>query len=110
MTTDRKRGPKGDKHFQTRTVGRYGYGSGNFCTLSCQNDWWSVHGTSAVNHFGRIHEPIKMTRENAWIKDYDYHYNQADDNWRFINKLTGEEIPLTQEQYRDTNYTIERAR
>jgi len=57
-----------------------------------------------------IREPIKMTEENAWIKDYDYHYNQADDNWRFINKLTGEEIPLTQEQYRDTNYTIERAR
>ena len=26
MTTDRKRGPKGSKYYQTRTVGRYGYG------------------------------------------------------------------------------------
>jgi len=110
MTQDRKRGMKGAKYFQTRTVGKYGYGSGSFCTMNCLGDWWGKHGTHAVDHFGRIREPIKMTEENAWIKDYDYHYNQADDNWRFINKLTGEEIPLTQEQYRDTNYTIERAR
>ena len=34
QTTDRKRGPKGSKYFQTRTVGRYGYGDGaNFCTM-----------------------------------------------------------------------------
>ena len=34
-TTDRKRGPKGNKRNQTRTVGKYGYGNGDFCTLNC---------------------------------------------------------------------------
>ena len=34
MTKDRKRGIKGDKYFQTRTVGRYGYGDNHFCTAN----------------------------------------------------------------------------
>ena len=110
MTTDRKRGPKGSKYFQTRTLGRYSYGDGNFCTNICQGDWWVKHGTQAVDHFGRLREPIKMTEENAWVKDYDHHWNEDDDNFRFYNKLTNEQIPLTEAQYRDNNYTIERAR
>ena len=67
------------------------------------------HGTQAVDHFGRLREPIKMTEENAWVKDYDHHWNEDDDNFRFYNKLTNEQIPLTEAQYRDNNYTIERA-
>lgn len=109
MTTDRKRGMKGSKYFQTRTVGRYGYGDNHFCTMSCQGDWWAKHGERAVDHFGRIHEPIRMTPENAWIKEYDYRHNGSDDHY-FLNKLTTERIPLTPDQYNDTNYTIERAR
>ena len=109
MTTDRKRGMKGDKYYQTRSV-RYGYGDNNFCTLICHNDWWAKHGTQAIDHFGRLREPIKMTEENAWIKDYDYRYDEDDSNFRFENKLTGERIPLTEAQYRDNNYTIESAR
>ena len=35
MTQDRKRGPKGSKYYQTRSVGRYGYGDNHFCTQSC---------------------------------------------------------------------------
>ena len=46
-TTDRKRGPKGNKRNQTRTIGTYSYGNGNFCTLNCQNDWWALHGNQA---------------------------------------------------------------
>ena len=109
MTTDRKRGMKGAKYFQTRTVGRYGYGDGNFCTLNCQNDWWAEHGTRAVDHFGRIREPIRMTPENAWVKDYSWGSGQ-NYTYYFINKLTDERIPLTSEQHRDSTYTIERAR
>jgi hypothetical protein len=30
-TTDRKRGPKGNKRNITRNVGTYNYGGGNFC-------------------------------------------------------------------------------
>ena len=71
MTTDRKRGIKGDKYFQTRSV-RYGYGDNNFCTVICLNDWWAEHGTRAIDHFGRLHEPIRLVPENAWIKDYTW--------------------------------------
>jgi len=109
MTTDRKRGTKGDKYFQTRTVGKYGYGDGNFCTNICLGDWWSKHGTRAIDHFGRLHEPIRLVPENAWIKDYTWGRNGSTEH-SFLNKLTNERIPLTQEQYRDDNYTLERAR
>ena len=112
MTTDRKRGPKGAKYYQTRTVGKYGYGNGSFCTMNCLGDWWGKHGTHVVDHIGRIREPIKMTEENAWIKNYDYTWgpDNNDSNWRFENKLTNERISLTQAQYNDSTYTIERAR
>ena len=109
MTTDRKRGMKGDKYFQTRTVGRYGYGENSFCTVICLGDWWAKHGERAVDHFGRIHEPIRLAPENAWIKDYDYN-GDGPTQHHFKNKLTDERIPLTLAQYDDNTYTIERAR
>ena len=108
MTTDRKRGIKGDKYFQTRSV-RYGYGNGDFCTLSCQNDWWTKHGTRAIDHFGRLHEPIRLTNESAWIKDYRWGSGDSIAHY-FVNKLTNERIPLTLAQYDDNDYTLERAR
>jgi hypothetical protein len=110
QTTDRKRGPKGDKYFQTRTISTYSYGDQSFCTLTCQNDWWTKHGTQAIDHFGRLREPIKLTEESAWVKTCDYHWDSDNDNFRFFNKLTNERIPLTEAQYDDNNYTIERAR
>ena len=109
MTNSRKRGTKGDKYYQTRTMGRYGYGDNNFCTTICLGDWWEKHGTRAIDHFGRIHEPIRMTPENAWIKDYDWTRDGPSRHF-FLNKLTTERIPLTLAQYDDNDYTIERAR
>ena len=108
MTTDRKRGIKGDKYFQTRSV-RYGYGDNNFCTTICLGDWWAKHGTRAIDHFGRLHEPIRLAPENAWIKDYRWG-RESNHSHYFLNKLTDERIPLTLDQYRDNDYTIERAR
>ncbi len=111
QTTDRKRGPKGAKYFQTRTVNRYSYGDNHFCTTICQGDWWAKHGTHAVDHFGRLHEPIRLAPENAWVKKYDYNWSDDENsNFRFENKLTNEKIPLTKAQYDDNNYTIERHR
>ena len=113
MTTDRKRGMKGDKYFQTRTMGRYGYGDNNFCTTICLGDWWVKHGQRAIDHFGRLHEPIRLTQENAWIKNYRWNRQESNRtvyNHYFINKLTNERIPLTEAQYDDNNYTIESAR
>ena len=107
MTSSRKRGIKGSKYFQTRTVN--GYGDGSFCTVGCLGDWWTKHGTRAIDHFGRIHEPIRMTPENAWIKDYTWG-REGNHTHYLLNKLTDERIPLTLAQYDDDNYTIERAR
>ena len=109
MTTDRKRGPKGAKYFQTRTVGKYSYGNGSFCTMNCLGDWWGKHGTHAVDHVGRIREPIKMTPENAWVKDYTWDRDSNHIHY-FHNRLTDERIPLTEAQYNDRTYTIESAR
>ena len=109
MTSDRIRGPKGSKYFQTRTLGRYGFGDNNFCTLNCHNDWWTKHGTRAIDHFGRLREPIKLTPENAWIKDYDWR-SGGDHVHYFLNKLTNERVPLTEAQWNDSTYTIERVR
>ena len=109
QTTDRKRGPKGAKYFQTRTVGRYGYGNNNFCTLMCHNDWWEKHGTHVVDHIGRIREPIKLVPENAWVKDYTWDRDSNHIHY-FHNRLTDERIPLTEAQYNDRTYTIESAR
>ena len=106
QTSDRKRGPKGSKYYQTRSVGRYGYGDGNFCTMICWSDWFAKHGERAIDHFGRIHEPIKLTEESAWTKYYDWRTEEH----CFRNGLTNERIPLTEAQYNDSTYTIERAR
>ena len=108
QTTDRKRGTKGDKYFQTRTVNNYSYGDNHFCTVICQGDWWAKHGTRAIDHFGRLHEPIRLTQENAWTKDYNWHDNGSEHFFR--NKLTSERKPLTEAQYNDRTYTIESAR
>ena len=110
MTQDRKRGMKGSKYYQTRTVGRYGYGEHTFCTVICQGDWWAKHGTAAVDHFGRLREPIKLTPENAWVKDYTWRRDSDGHEHYFLNKLTNERIPLTEAQWNDNSYTIERAR
>ena len=73
-TSDRKRGVKGSKVQQTRKRTQFGYGGGNFCTLTCQDDWFATHGTNAINHFGRVTSPIILTEENAWQRQYNYNY------------------------------------
>jgi len=108
-TQDRKRGPKGNKRNQTRTVGRYGYGNGNFCTLNCQNDWWAMHGTRAIDHAGRLHQPIILTEQNSWIKRENYYSWQRENGeprYYARNMCTHEERPLTEQQFNDSNYTL----
>jgi len=106
-TKDRLRGTKGNKTFQTRRRSSFYYGNGNFCSLNCQNDWFNDFGDRAIDHFGRLTEPKHLTEDNAWVKDYDWR-NTTDDEHRYysVNKITREQRPLTEEQYRDNNYTI----
>jgi hypothetical protein len=96
-TTDRKRGAKGNKRNQTRTIGTYGYGNGSFCTLGCQDDWWKVHGTQAVDYFGRIHQPKVLTEEEAWQRVWNRarYDNENLPDYIERNTITGEERPYT---------------
>ena len=106
-TKDRLKGTKGSKTYQTRRRSSMYYGSGNFCSMNCYNDWAETFIDRAVDHFGRLTEPKHLTEDNAWTKDYDWRAN-ADDSHRyfFVNKITKEQRPLTEAQYNDSNYTI----
>ena len=108
-TQDRLKGIKGSKTYQTRRRSSFYYGGSNFCSLNCQNDWFESFGDRAIDHFGRLTEPKHLTEENAWVKDYDYNWRNETNpisNWRFVNKITQEQRPLTESQYNDSNYTL----
>ena len=105
LTKDRLRGSKENKTNQTRRRSSFYYGNGNFCSLNCQNDWFESFGNRAIDHFGRITEPKILTEKNAWVKSYDWNSNR-DMIYVYRNGITNEQRPLTREQYRDTNYTL----
>ena len=50
----------------------------------------------------RIGEPVKLSMENAWRKDYKYLYS-GDGESSYLhyleNKLMGIKIPITEQQY-----------
>ncbi len=105
QTKDRIRGPKGAKHYQTRRSSRMLYHD-NFCSQRCADDWFTKFGQRAVDHFGRIHEPIKLTEENAWYKDYDWrHSDDGGSHHYFVNNLNHQRIAITERQYDDVNIT-----
>ena len=104
-TRDRIRGPKGDKHYETR---KRTYYHDEFCDQRCMNDWMRMHGTRAIDHFGRLHEPKRADENNEWYKDYKYNYNNGTDrnyNHFFVNDLLGQRIPITEQQYDDKQLT-----
>ena len=97
-TKDRIRGPKGDKHYETR---KQTYYHDEFCCLRCQNDWFRKFGKLSVDHFGRIHEPKRTSASGAWYKHRNWRgYNN--DEYYFINDLLGQRIPITEQQYDNT--------
>ena len=102
-TKDRIRGSKGDKHYETRKRSSFYYGNGNFCSLSCQDDWFNKFGDMAINHFGRLHEPKRTDASNAWYKYRDWR-GGSNNTYYFANDLLGERRPITQQQYQDENY------
>ena len=102
-TKDRIRGHKGDKHYETRKRSDLYYGSGNFCTFTCYNDWFRKFGDQAVNHFGRIHEPKRTDASGAWYKTYDWRGNGRDIHY-IVNDLLGERRPITEQQYNDERF------
>ena len=107
-TQDRLKGIKGSKTYQTRRRSHMYYGKGNFCDRRCMEDWIHKYIEQGLDHFGRLKEVKHLTEHNAWTKDYDYRsYRRGEeDRYYFVNKITKERRPLTVEQYRDTNYTL----
>jgi len=107
QTKDRIRGPKGAKTYQTRRRSSFYYLGKSACSMQCERDWFDKFGEQAVNHFGRINEPIKLTVENAWVRSYD-RYDHTNNRWTYCveNRLLGERRPITREQYDDENYTV----
>ena len=100
-TKDRIRGPKGDKHYETRKRSHLYY-NGNFCSLGCQDDWFRIFGTRAIDHFGRVHEAKRTDASGAWYKQRDWRgYDNS--NYYFANDLLGERRPITEQQYEDEN-------
>ena len=102
-TKDRIRGPKGDKHYETRKRSHMYY-NGNFCSLMCQDDWFRLNGSRAIDHFGRVHEPKRTGCDSAWYKDYKWIDGRNDIHY-FVNDLLGERILITDQQYQDENLT-----
>ena len=107
-TTDRKRGPKGNKRNITRNVGTYNYGGGNFCTLTCYNDWASEFMDRAVDYFGRLTQPLVMLPENSWTKRRRYTWERDEhvSTYYYRNICTNEERALTESQFNDSTYTL----
>ena len=103
-TKDRIRGTKGNKSYQTRRRSEFYYGQGNFCSQNCMYDWINKYIEQSLDHFGRTTEPKKVMCDQAWYKDYRYVHGQSYDHY-FQNDLLGERIPITQQQYDDTNLT-----
>ena len=74
--------------------------------MRCQDDWIDMHIERALNHFGRVTEPLKVMADSAWHKSYKYNYNNGSNSnydHYFVNDLLGQRISITQQQYDDTN-------
>ena len=104
-TKDRKRGPKDNKRNETRRKSSFYYLDGNACSMKCQDDWFNVYGSRALNHFGRITQPRVLTADNAWVNRRNWNH-PSQDTFYVYNYLTEERRPITQQQYNDdTNIT-----
>ena len=108
-TKDRIRGPKGDKHYETRRRSSFYYGKGNFCDQRCMYDWFNKFGKLALDHFGRIREPKYVMADSAWYKVskwQGYNNNNASATYLhyFVNDLLGQRINLSLAQYQDENF------
>ena len=95
------RGNKGNKWYQSNRVGSYSYGGSNFCTLHCHNEWSEKYMSQAIDALNvRIHEPVKISLEDAWFVEYRYSWSTGDNDghYELRNKLKGVRQAITREQ------------
>jgi len=106
QTKDRLKGPKDNKTYQTRRRSSMYYGTGNFCSMWCFNDWAEIFIDRAIDHFGRLTEPKHLTEDNAWTKGCDWDSDYTNRLYVYRNGITKEQRPITREQYNDESYTL----
>ena len=95
-TKDRKRGSKNNRVNQTRRRSNLYYGSGNFCSMNCYNDWAEEFIDRAVDQIsGRLTEPMTLTEENAWRRVWNRAHWDDNSQPRYIerNMISGAERP-----------------
>jgi len=95
------RGVKGNKYYQSNKAS--GYGNGNFCTLGCYDSWANIYMDRALIALNiKLVEPVKVSMENAWFIDSEYHYDIVDSEsrWTYFlaNKLFNIKHPITKTQ------------
>ena len=69
-------------------------------------DWFNKYGDLAIDHFGRVTTAKHLTEQNAWQKTYDWDSDYRNRTYVILNAITNEQRPITEEQYRDDNYTL----
>jgi hypothetical protein len=105
-TKDRLKGTKGNKTYQTRRRSNLYYGNSNFCDQRCMYDWVNQYIEQGLDHFGRTTEPKHLTEDNAWVKQYNWDRGYENRSHVYLNKITKEQRPITEEQFEDINYTL----
>ena len=105
-TKDRIKGMQGNKTYQTRRRSSFYYGDDNFCSMNCYNDWANKFVDRAIDHFGRLTTAKHLTEQNAWSKEFDWSHDDSQSRYIYVNGITKEQRPLTEEQYRDKSYTL----
>ena len=105
-TKDRIKGMQGNKTYQTRRRSSFYYGDDNFCSMNCYNDWFNEFGNRAIDHFGRLTTAKHLTEENAWSKNIDWDSDYNNRQYIYVNGITKEQRPLTEEQFRDNTFTL----
>ena len=105
-TQDRLKGMKGSKTYQTRRRSSLYYGNNNFCDQRCMYDWIEKYIEQGLDHFGRTTEAKHLTEQNAWRKQYDWDSNYQNRFYVYVNQITREQRPLTEQQFNDSNYDL----
>ena len=83
-TKDRKKGSKDNKRNETRKELLFIMAMTISVLYNCQTDWFNTHGDNAINHFGRVEQPIVLVEAEAW---------QVRFNRGIIGMMTHNQIP-----------------
>ena len=73
--------------------------------MNCYNDWADTFMNRAIDSVsGRIVEPLTLTEENAWRKQYRYNWRPHsesgyDMSYMWYNVLTNRRIDITKEEF-----------